>query len=362
MSEVCSVVDTSQFEPGKSVDACGFYSVSLLHHAGRPGQAPTGNASDVAAWADAEYTAYDGPDVFANNNGMTMGILFNVLGDAGLHYQVIGSTEIGLHTEHLTADYVRAWLKLGYPVVLAVAEDNVFDLDLGDKPYAWDTSGFYHVITATGIDGSALLCHDTASIAPDGVRAGPRRYDAARLQAGMISATAVVMPWLDRPADGFDPMTQGDTMFHYLTLAEQAAWFKETTAGKDDEWTCLKNDIVLGGDHLQYFRHNGGVAQFGLPLSAETPLDAKSHPEVTAVKYERGVNFYDPNHIFDNPPLEAGQPVKTVYRAHIDSGQGLHLLVGTPIVQPTINVPGAISAALTISTAVTSLKVSLGVQ
>jgi hypothetical protein len=211
MSEVCSVVDVSQFaEPGHSTDKCGFYSVSLLHHAAKPGVALHDTSDIVASWADDEYVKYDGADVSSNFNGMTMGILFNVLADAGLHYQVIGSTELALNVDHLTVASIRAWLALGYPVIVAVAENAVYDFDLAGSPYAWDTTGLFHVITITGIgDHNTLLCHDTASIAPNGVRPGPRKYNATSLQQGLISATAIVMPWLQRPPDGYDALQGG---------------------------------------------------------------------------------------------------------------------------------------------------------
>ena len=210
MTEVCAVVDVSQFSAGHSAEKCGFYAISLLKYAGLPGSQTIGSPAQVEAWADTEYVAYDGPDVSSNDRGMTMAFLEDVLDDASLHYQVIGSTETGLTTNHLTPDYVRAWLRLGYPVILAVAESSVYDLDLGGCPYAWDTSNYFHIILATGADGSALLCHDTASIGPAGVRPGPRRYDAGRLT--MISATAVVMPWLRRPVAGYDPIASGGVM------------------------------------------------------------------------------------------------------------------------------------------------------
>src|SRR5450631_1849461 len=127
MTEVCSVVDVSQFaEVGTSLDKCGFYSVSLLFHASKPGQAPPFNGSDVASWADGEYGAYDGADVTSNANGMTMATLEAVLHDAGLHYQVIGSNELNWHPERMTAEYIRAWLRLKFPVILAVAESAVW--------------------------------------------------------------------------------------------------------------------------------------------------------------------------------------------------------------------------------------------
>jgi len=211
MTEVCSVIDVDQFRAGASVDKCGFYAIASLKYAGKPGQSPMGTASQVAGWADAEYSKYDGPDAFSNNNGMTVSMEYSVINDAGLHYQGIGATETSFHTDRLTADYVRAWLKLGYPVIIAVAEDNVYDLDLGAKPYAWNTAGLFHIIVATGrASDNNLLCNDTASIDSNGVRKGPRRYDAAKLASGMISATAVVIPWLQRPQPDFDPMTGGN--------------------------------------------------------------------------------------------------------------------------------------------------------
>ncbi len=240
MAEVCSIIDTDQFRAGASVDKCGFYSVSSLKDAGKPGQAPTGNANDIISWADREYAVYDGPDVYSNNNGMVMATLESVIKNAGLHYQVIGSTELGYQTNHLTADYIRAWLRHGYPVIIAVAEDDVFDLDLGAKPYAWDTTGFYHIIVATGIaSDNNLLCHDTASVDNNGVRRGPRRYDATRLQNGLTSTTAIVMSWLQQPSDTFDPTKETSMLpatFHddgtKLTYTPNGHYFK---AGFRDE-------------------------------------------------------------------------------------------------------------------------------
>jgi hypothetical protein len=206
MDNVCTTVDVDQFSAGKSQEKCGFYAVSLLKYAGKPRQSPSGSGSQVAAWADQEYMKYDGVDIFDNSNGMTVPMLYAVIADAGLHFQAIGATETNFHPERLTADHVRAWLRLGYPVVLSVAEDDVYDLDIGAKPYAWNTTNLFHVIVATNFDGNTLLCHDTASVDGNGVRPGPRRYDASRLQQGMISATAVAMPWLVRPIDGYDAL------------------------------------------------------------------------------------------------------------------------------------------------------------
>jgi N-acetyl-anhydromuramyl-L-alanine amidase AmpD len=331
MTELCAVTDTSQFAAGRSTDKCGFYAVSLLKYAGKAGASPTGSAAQVAVWADAEYVKYDGQDTSNNGSGMTVPMLYKVIGDAGLHYEGIGATETKLHTDHLTADYVRAWLRMGYPVVLAVQEDNVFDIDLGTRPYLWDTTGLSHVIVATGVapDGN-LLCHDTASIDANGVRRGPRRYNASALQKGMLSATAVVLPWLKQPTPDYDPIEE-ENMFHCLTIAEQKDYFVQTKAGKDDSWTCISNKVVLGGAHLNYFRWNGGVETHGLPTSVEVKITA-AHPECTAVQYERVVNFYDPNGVIDRPAdMNPNQPEKRVYHAKVASGFALQLIAGAQL-------------------------------
>lgn len=238
MSEVCAVVDVSQFAPGHSTDKCGFYAVSLLRSAGQ--SRPSASPGDVAAWADAEYVTYDGGDVYTNENGMTMAGLQAVLHDAGLHYQVVGSTELGFHTDRIDADHVRAWLAIGYPVILAIWESNVIDLDpeINGIPYSWPTAGLSHIIVATGVDGTALLCHDTASIGDNGVRPGPRRYDAGTLMQGALSATAVVLPWLRRPPDDYDAYTEGAT---FMTIP--TGWSDDGTTLKDPQGHALTGAV-----------------------------------------------------------------------------------------------------------------------
>lgn len=126
------------------------------------------------------------------------------------------------------------------------------------------------------------------------------------------------------PWDDLWAYLKGQTeMYHFLSLDEQSAWFTAVTPGKDDAWKCKQNGVILGGDHLNYFRWNGGVAIHGLPLTAEIHVDQAHHPEVVDVDYERGTNRYDPNKVYDHPPIDDQQPVKTVYPAHLENGEVL---------------------------------------
>jgi hypothetical protein len=202
---VANYLDVDQFEPGETTMACGPFAVALAKNGVKVAQSLTATPEQIDQYADQLYTKYVGPNTSADQMGIGMQQLFEMLQDAGLHYQVVGSTEINFHPEHMIYDYAVAWLKLGYPLIVSVAESSVYDLDLGGSPYSWDTKGYYHIISIVGLanDGN-YLCHDTASIDKNGVRKGPRRYDRNKMQ--FTSITAVVLPWLPRPAPGYDPL------------------------------------------------------------------------------------------------------------------------------------------------------------
>lgn len=204
---VADYLDVDQFEPGETMMACGPFAVAVARNAVKVGQPLTATPEEVDTYADQLYKTYVGPNTSADQKGIGMQQLFDMLDYAGMHYQVVGSTEINYYPEHMTYDYVVAWLKLGYPLIASVAESSVFDLELGGSPYNWDTKGYYHIISMVGLaDDGNYLCHDTASIAPIGVRSGPRRYDRNKLQ--FASITAVVLPWLARPVPGYDPLAE----------------------------------------------------------------------------------------------------------------------------------------------------------
>jgi hypothetical protein len=114
-----------------------------------------------------------------------------------------------------------------------------------------------------------------------------------------------------------------EEVYHFLSLDEQSTWFTDAFPGKDGVWKCKQNGVILGGAHLTYFRWNGGVATHGLPLTAEIHIDQAHHPEVVDVDYERCTNRFDPNQVYDHPPIADLQPEKRVYPAHIEGGEVL---------------------------------------
>lgn len=199
--EVATYADESQFEPGESAYECGFFQVAENKYAVKLGETLAPDVKEkIDVDADSWYVHCDGANVPSNKNGMSLWQLYYVLQLAGLHFQ--GMVPFNANE---VKDYIRAWVKLGYPVIIAVAESSVYDIGIGDKvPYPWKATGS-HIITVSGLLNENFLCRDTANIQSDGaLRPGPRCYDAQKLQ--IISATAVVLPWLARPAPGFNPL------------------------------------------------------------------------------------------------------------------------------------------------------------
>jgi hypothetical protein len=207
---------------------------------------------------------------------------------------------LGLAYEPLTAsvDAVKAALTQGRPVLFCATEQGMHDLALGDAvPYSWPPSG-NHAIVVSGVapDGN-LLVHDCASIAPGGVRPGPRTYDASKLQP--VSATAIIPAWLAEEDMSIDINSPG-----------VSTYFTEADDGK--HWTCKQTGKVLQYGVLNFYKQQGGLQRLGLPVSNEIPMDANGN---TRQHFERGAVFYDPQHKYDSPP-GAG----SVYYAHVYSG------------------------------------------
>lgn len=182
--EVAEFHDISQFRSGESTQMCGYYSVALCAQCVPPGQALTLTEEQVHDIARSDYEKYAGPDVASNKNGMTTEELYACLNIHQLAYNpLIPNTTV-----------ISNWLVQGYPVIIALAESSVYDMELGKNPYPWNTSGYNHIVTATGVKNGNLLIRDTANIAPpNSIRPGPRVYAVTRLR--LISATLVKPRW-----------------------------------------------------------------------------------------------------------------------------------------------------------------------
>lgn len=189
--EVANFIDVDQFVKGRSLTTCGFCATRSCFGATQPGKAITDTPAKIERDTDAWYTEYDGPDVTANHNGMSLWQLYRLIVEKGGHFQATS----------LAMSVILAWVRLGYPVILAVTESSVLDVRVGGSPYHWDTAGLDHIIVATGVAASGNpLVRDSANVG----RPGPREYVGTKLQ--LLSATVFVPTWLPRPAGALPPL------------------------------------------------------------------------------------------------------------------------------------------------------------
>ncbi|HZS78199.1 MAG TPA: hypothetical protein VFA41_16425 [Ktedonobacteraceae bacterium] len=196
--EVATFADVDQFQPGRTQFACGFFCCAIVKSMTPVGQKPSQTLQEMIAEAEQWYARYNGDNSIRNMDGMNLVQLYDLLTQIGLHFQATGTDR----------DLLRAWLHLGYPVIVAGEESSFRDLELGSAvPYPWHPSG-NHIIVLTGVrHDNNFLVRDPANVTdlynPHTLRPGPRAYDAAKMQ--LISATVVVPPWLPRPPANFDP-------------------------------------------------------------------------------------------------------------------------------------------------------------
>jgi hypothetical protein len=186
--EIADFCDADQFQPAKTQDACGFFAVSIVDAASPVGQPCRKTTAQIIADAENWYAQYNGDNSIANQMGMSVAQEEQLLSQLGLHWFQLP----------LSIPVIRAWVRAGYPVIIAGAEAGMYDMALGDVvPYYWNYQSFNHIITITGIapDGVNFLVRDSANVTdlnnPNSLRPGPRIYDASKLQ--LVSAHAVVM-------------------------------------------------------------------------------------------------------------------------------------------------------------------------
>jgi hypothetical protein len=201
--EVADFLNVDQFQPAKTQFACGFFACAIVKSMGPVGRPTTQSVTQVIDEAEQWYAQYNGDNSINNTDGMSDTQLYNLLKQIGLFYQITNKD----------ANTVRAWVSLGYPVIIAGREASFYDMALGDTvPYYWVTADSLdnHIITITGVapDGNFLV-RDPANVTnlfdPTTLRPGPRKYDAGKMQ--FVSATVVVPPWLPRPPAGFNSLT-----------------------------------------------------------------------------------------------------------------------------------------------------------
>ena len=310
--EIADILDVNQFIPGRSAYECVAYSAALLKYCGQPEHGPTGSALQASNLAQYWYGREEGSNLASNTNGMSLDAEYTMLEGMGMHYQASLPTVAS----------VKGWLAVGYPLIICGAETGMHDIELGGAvPYSWTPSG-NHAIVASGIahDGN-LLVHDCASIAPTGVRTGPRTYDASKLQ--LVSATAIAVPWM--PPIPSDPTHMEVNVIIDLNTPHMSDYFALVNGNQWQRKNAPNGKtIILHGDMLKYYQTNGcvpycGFSSAGLPLSNELKIEqfgsefAKlAGSGITVQFFERAVWIYDPNHVIDHP-LNAG----TVYPLHL---------------------------------------------
>lgn len=254
VGEIADFLDADQFQPAKTQDACGFFSVAICTAMAQVGQPPKKSVAQVIGDALTWYAEYDGSNDIGNSNGMSLQQLYALLTQVGLHWQGINIGDPDI------TSLLRAWVRSGYPVVIAGGEAGMYDLGLGDKvPYYWNYQSFNHIITLTGVksDGSVLV-RDSANVTdlfnPNSLRPGPRNYDPTRFQ--LVSATVVVPPWMPRPPVGFDPRKDSVSMV-------PAGW-------TDDGTTLMAPNKIPVVQGFRQFVLSYGTWPFGLPLEPST--------------------------------------------------------------------------------------------
>ncbi len=262
--EIADFQDVDQFQPGHSEFECGFFAVAIVKAMNQVGKPPTQMVGAMIAEAETWYAQYNGNNSASNEAGMTLSQLYALLPQVGLHYQAIA----------LNIDLIRAWISIGYPVIIAGAETGMYDLGLGDTvPYPWHPTG-NHMLVITGVSGDGnFLVRDPANCTdlndPHSLRPGPRHYAANKLQ--LVSATVAVPPWLPRPPASFDPRKESSA--------------PDVPAGWRDDGTTLtapNGHYVVRGFREYVLSHAWN--EHNLPLAEEAMLDPleESNPSLGA--------------------------------------------------------------------------------
>lgn len=133
-----------------------------------------------------------------------------------------------------------------------------------------------------------------------------------------------------------------------LDISHASQYFVETV--KDQRWHCKSTGFDVSYGILTYYRtctaaDLNGLSQYGLPTSAEQPLQGVAGG--TFQLFERGVIVYDPGHASDSVPGVSGP----CYPGHLDK------FLKQPTTSP--NVTFAVNTLETVQTAISSVVTKL---
>ena len=97
-----------------------------------------------------------------------------------------------------------------------------------------------------------------------------------------------------------------------ITNPTVAHYFQQVDA---DHWRCIQTGHTVQLGILKFYRAFGcnalcGLTYLGLPQTNE--IAVAGHPDVVRQTFERGVLYYDPQHVIDRPP-DSGE----VYMGHL---------------------------------------------
>ena len=138
MSEVAKFNDVSQFWPGKTEFACGFYAAGTVKFAGK--DTPSGTSYDIEAWADDEYFKKYGEDTAFDTGGVFLPDEQQLILNAGLHYQTINAIDAN-SSQTSDIQEIKASLHDGYPVIACITyrSGNFFGPPLGKEydDFSW---------------------------------------------------------------------------------------------------------------------------------------------------------------------------------------------------------------------------------
>jgi len=300
--EVIDLATLSQFLAGRTEFACGFVAAALQCYAGAPGAGVRASLGTIDAWWLQEYSNQYGSNGANMDGGVSIPDMHRLITKAlpnsgSSHYLDI--VDIGPNSVQASdIACIHGALDSGYPVIVTVPENTVFDVGLGANPYWWGAAGS-HIFTITGYhkDTGDYIVHDPANVtgALQGnnvPRPQPRTYRASAL--GIHWACMIRQPWLAPFPAGWNPKTgaklnQLSTATHpkpapdkpLVRVYDKSVATAEFNAYADALWSGTGVTYPKGGGiYNSWLDHLVNHDFKGVPLNAEQKNDASGKPLV----------------------------------------------------------------------------------